>query len=105
MLGQERLVGRNDIFAALEHPQHDRPLRLESADEMCDDFYARIIDNFIDLIGENAFWKIVATRLFQIIDDRFLKPERPAGVPGRAVAMLDEQLGHALSDRAEAYNG
>jgi hypothetical protein len=54
MLGQERLVGRHDVFAAFEHPQHDRAFRLQAADELRDDFDFRIVDHLIDPVGEHS---------------------------------------------------
>ena len=96
MLGQKRLVRRDDIFAAFEHPQHDRPLGLEAADELRDDFDFRIVNDLIDLVGQHALRQVAAARLFEIVDDRLFEPQRAAGVASRAVAVLDEQLGDAL---------
>ena len=38
MLGQQRFVGGDDVFAAFEQLQHDRAFGLQAADELRDDF-------------------------------------------------------------------
>ena len=39
---------------------------------------------------------------FDVADDDLLDPERAAGMPGRAVAVIEQQLGDAGADGAES---
>ena len=66
---------------------------------------SRIVDDVVDLVGEHALRQIAVARFFEIVDDGLFEPQRAAGVAGRAIAMIDQQLGDALPDRAEADDG
>jgi len=81
VFGKERFVGSDNVFAALEHSQHDRALRLQAADKLSDDFDFGIVDDFINLVGEHTLRQITAARFFEVVDDRLFQPQRAAGGP------------------------
>ena len=63
MFGQQRLVRRDDVFAAFQHPQHDRSFGLQPADELRDDLDFSVVDDVVDLVGEHALRQIAVAGL------------------------------------------
>ncbi len=45
VLGQHRLVGRDDVLAAFQQLEHDRAVGLQAADQLHDDFDLRIVQD------------------------------------------------------------
>ena len=67
-----------------------------------DDLDLRIVDHLVDVVGEHALGQVAIAGLLEVADDRLFEPQRAAGVPRRAVAVVQQQLRDALPDGAQA---
>jgi hypothetical protein len=72
MLGQQGLVGGDDVLAAFQQPQHDRPLRLQAADELATTVISGSLITSSTLSVSTPLRQFAACAgLFAIADDGF----------------------------------
>src|SRR4029079_4187145 len=61
-----------------------------------------VVEDARQIAGQNAFGQLVVAWLFDIADDDRIDPERSPRVASRAVAVVDQQPGHAGSHGSHA---
>ena len=81
VFGQQRLVGRHDVLAALQQLQHDRPGRLDAADQLRHDLDLRILGDLRQVGGQQPFGQIHLAGRGHVPIHHGLQPQRPAGMP------------------------
>ena len=89
MLRHEGFVGGDDVFAVFQQPQHHGLCFVNTTNQLHDDLYRRVIDDFVDIVGQHAVRKIDAAILCQVSDDSVGQPKRFTCVSGRAVAVVE----------------
>ena len=104
MLGQERLVRRDHVLAALEDFEQDRAGRLQPADKMGHDADLLILRDPFEIGRENPHRQRHAARLLDILHDDLFEPQTPAGMARGPIGMIQEQPRHSAADRSEPDN-
>ncbi len=79
MLGQQRLIGRDDIFSGGQKLEHDRAGRLDPADELGDRRDFRIAGDPLQIGRDHAGRQPHVARLCQIANDNLLQYQPPPG--------------------------
>ena len=105
MLGQQGLVRRDDVFAAFQQLQHDRPIRLQPAHHLDhgDDFL--IGQHLSQVVGQHAGGHRDIPRSGEVGVDDLHQFDPLSGALGDAVAAFQQQPRHARTDGSESDNG
>ncbi len=103
MLRQYCLVSGDNVLAALQKLQHDRPRRFQTADEMRDHSDLRVVGHFAEIAGQHAARKFVSAFFPCILNDYLLDPQRSPRMPRGPVAVVQEQARNAGADGAHSH--
>ena len=101
MLGEEGLVGGDDVLPVLEEFHHHRSRRLEPADQEGREADRRILRDRADVGGDPDRGEGAVAVLGGVADDRRGDLDRAAGMPGDVVGGVDEETDDAGADGAE----
>ena len=105
VLGQQRLVGRDDVLAAFQQLEHDRPGRLQAADQLSDHLNVRIFGHLPQVVCQYpSRQRDTANPVHVAIHDLF-QLESPARVAADPCGVLQQDLGHACADRPHTDDG
>ena len=104
VLGEQRLVGGDDVLSVFEQFDHHRPGRLEPADEQRRDRDRGIAGDVADVGRDLAARQLHAAGLRHVFHDRLLDDDPPPGVPLDMVRRLDEQAHDARPDGSHTDN-
>jgi len=102
VLGDERLVGGDQILAVLEQIDRHRAGRLEAPDEQRGHRDRLVAGDVANLSRDSILRQRQPPLLGQILDDRLGDHDRPAGVPGDVVGRAHQQPHHSRADRTKA---
>ena len=105
VLGQQGLVRRDHVLAALQQLQHDRPGRLQAADHLHHGGNLRVVQDLRQVVGQHSGGQRDVARPRQVRIDHLHQLQPLGGVLGQAVAALQQQPRHARADGSEADDG
>ena len=78
--------------------QHDRSGRFDPTDQLGDDFDLVIIDQFLQVVGQDTGWQIDISSLFEVSHHDMLEPQRAASIFSGTITFIQQQLGNAGTD-------
>ena len=104
MLGQQGLVGSDDVFTMFEKFDHHGSCGLKAADQKNRYGDRRILRDVADVAGDPVASHCHVSRLGNVVDDRFLDNDGPTSMPGNVVGRFDEETDHARPDGAQTDN-
>ena len=105
VLGQQGLIGRDDILATLQHLQRHGAIRLQAAHRLHHghDFFVR--KHLAQVVGQDARRQGHIAWAFQVGIDHVGQLHALARALGDAIAMLQQQPGHTRADGPKTDNG
>jgi hypothetical protein len=80
MFGEQSLIRGNDILSRFQKLEHDGALRLDTANQLGNDFDVGIVENIVQSIGENAGGQIEIAMFVDIVNHNFFQPQGTASV-------------------------
>ena len=104
MVGQQSLVGRNDVLAGFQCSENERLRRRRSPDEFDDDVDRRVVQCNVRIGRDNSGREFDSPYFVEVANDDRAKHQRPARPLGESVAVIEEQFRHAGADGTAAEN-
>ena len=102
MLGQERLVGRDDVLARRQRGEHIVECRLGSAHRLDNDVDVGVVDHLRHIRRQPDAVQAAVTRLFQVAHGRPGPANSAAGPAGDPVGVLGQEASHTGSHGSQA---
>ena len=106
VLGQQRLVGGDDVLAGRQQIEHGLPGPVDAADQLDDDVDGRVVRApSRRSVVSSSRGRATGRGLCRVADDDAAQHQRPAGPGRQALGLFEQQLGHAAADGAAADQG
>ena len=105
MLGQQRLVGRDDVLAAFQQLQHDRAGGLQPADQLHRRHDLRVVGHIGQVGGQQARRQGEVARPVHVGVHDLDQLQMLARLTGNSLMLFQQQPGDAGADRPESNDG